>query len=128
MSTPSGFRAWCAIVGLNPFHVEQWADAERAAYARWALDQFRAKWKAHIAAGMPALIRERDGREALVNKVGADLRETMRPLVRNPWRHCPCHPKCAPHGVPSVHEAEDYPESLPRREQVLTWLRTEFGR
>lgn len=130
MSTPADYKRWCEVVGLNPFHPEGWTDSERRSYARWRLGLFRAAWKGYADTGQANLIRQQSGRAALINHVKADLAEARRPLARNPWTACPCHPRRVGMGKPDVEpyqEKEDYPEGLPAQARVLRWLRTEFS-
>lgn len=128
MSTPSGYKAWCEVVGLNPFHIEKWSVSDYALYRRWALDQFRIKWRLFSATGYVDLLRGSGGRESVINHVRADVEEVLRPLARNPWQACPCHPRRVGMGLPQDLDREDFPDGMPSRARLLTWLATEFGR
>ena len=128
MSVPSGYRAYCQIIGLNPFHPERWTDSERDVYARWRLDVFRATWHYYHTSGHGDLIRQQHGRDALINHVKADLAEARRPMIRNPWSACPCHRRRVGMGLPQDLDRDDFPDGMPSRARLLTWLATEFGR
>ena len=127
--TPSGYRLWCQMVGLNPWHPETWSADDHRLYLRWTLDGFREKWRRLSQKGMPTIIRAQHGRESLINHIRQDLREALQPLVRNPWRACPCHPRRVGTGKAEGNpwDLAEYPAGTPRRERVLRWLQTEFG-
>ena len=90
--TPVGYADWCEGRGISAAHPHEWAPVDRRAYRRWRLGKFREHWRWLMQMGQPAIIRQQQGREALIRQVRAELAEALDPVPSQPWRLCRCHP------------------------------------
>jgi hypothetical protein len=128
MSLPSGYVAWCEMLGLNAYHPAEWTDADRLTVIRWKLNRFRRRWRWLMAHGHPALVRAQSGRRALIDQVREELRAALAPIPSRPYKVCPCHPArlggirdvTAPWRT--VLEAQPYLDGLPPAELAVAWF------
>ena len=116
---PSGYRAWCESRGINMFHVEQWVPEYRSELQQWKRNWFKSKWKTMLDEGDVDLIRQQSGRDYLILDVREDLSWVLTPIIRSPYKTCPCHPN-HPKGMMPIPIQSAY--------EVLAWMKEEFGR
>jgi hypothetical protein len=128
MSLPSGYVAWCQMLGLNAYHPAEWTEAERTTVIRWKVEKFRARWRWRMRHDYPALVRTQSGRRALIDQVREELRQALAPIPSRPYKTCPCHPhrlggvRDQPAPWRAVLEAQPYLEGLPPGDLAVAWL------
>ena len=108
------YRELCAARGMSLHHTDEWSAADREAFYRWKLENFRELWKAYKADGTTRLVSH----EWLRSRIRESLDRLYAPPSSRPYTgQCDCHPR--------VYR-QDKPEPEPAH--GLAWMAATFGR
>ncbi len=125
----SDWVPYARLLGLNPYHVDAWPADAMAEVMRWRLAQFRRQWHALTQNGHADRVRTQSSRAHLIQSVKDDLAAARRPLPRQPYTTCRCHPQRIGSTPSRVDPWDvDRPPSLPSAIAALAWLGQTFGR